>query len=256
MPTLQNVEIDQITTVLSEAQRRHVPATVTIRPDKRWLNLHSRIAELRDRHVWLTMPTSEDGTPHEFTTAQKVGLSFKLKHHKYLCSVTVAGIEQVSLSEGDTTPVLSVCHPARMQRLQRRAFQRADVPANRIVRASFWLGGREAEPSGTSPDRPVWFGSVTNLSAGGLQINTSGEAVEALETGYIVGLRLAFGTGRDENVYTDAQFRYAEASQDGMLAGFQFVGMGQTPEGHRALQVISAKVAEFQRASEQSRSRR
>jgi len=142
MPTLQNVEIDQITTILSEAQRRHVPAIVTIRPDERWLNLRSRVAELRDRHVWMAMPTSEDGTPHEFTPAQKVGLSFKLKHHKYLCSVTVAGIEQASLSEGGTTPVLSVCHPARMQRLQRRAFQRADVPANRIVRASFWLGGR------------------------------------------------------------------------------------------------------------------
>ncbi len=256
MPTLQSLQVDQIAAILAEARQRHVPATVTVRVEEKWLSLHSRLVELRDRHVWLEMPTSDDGRPHEFAAAQKIGLSFKLKHHKYICSVTVAGVDQLCLDEGGTAPVLSVCYPSKLQRLQRRAFQRADVPANRIVRVSFWLGGREAEPSGASPARPVWFGRVTNISAGGLQVSTSPEAVEAMETGYLVGLRLAFGAGRDENIYADAQFRYAEPSQDGMLAGFQFIGLGQTHDGHNALQVISAKVAEFQRASEQSRPRR
>jgi len=260
MPTLQSLSADQITHAVDEARTRDLPCTLTVWEGNRWVNRYSRIVRTSDRRVLLELPPASAGcAPHEFTPAEKVGLSFKLKHHKYLCSVVAAGIEQLPLDDGGSEPVLSVCYPSRMNRLQRRAYQRVPVPANRIVRASFWPGGREAEPNKPCPERPVWTGRVTDLSAGGLQLMLPVESLELLDPGYVVGVRVSFGAGSEQAVYADAQYRHATPAEekppapggpDGpcVLVGFQFVGLGQTREGQDSLERISYHVAEFQRA--------
>lgn len=260
MPTLQSLSPDQITDAVTEARTRDLPCTLTVWEDGRWVNRHSRVLRISDRRLWLELPPASAGSAlHEFTPAEKVGLSFKLKHHKYLCSVVVADIEQMPRDDGDSEPVLSVCYPSRMNRLQRRAYQRVPVPANRIVRASFWPGGREAEPTKPSPDRPVWTGRVTDLSAGGLQLMLPVESLELLDPGYVVGIRVSFGAGSERAVYADAQYRHATPVDEVapvpgrpddtpcVLVGFQFVGLGQTREGQESLERISYHVAEFQR---------
>jgi len=182
--------------------------------------------------------------------ADKVGLSFKLKHHKHLATATVAGIADWPVGGGLTCRAIGVCLPNKMQRLQRRAYFRADVPANRVVRAAFWLGGREAEPQGTTLTLPVWSGRVTNLSAGGFQIVCGLESVAPLECGETVGVRIAFGAG-DGTVYADAQFRHVCRENDEAVMGFQFLGLAQTNEGKDALRIISRKVSEYQQAAQQ-----
>ncbi len=255
MPTLQDLESRQIDDAVRAAVDRAVPIAVTIRSGERWVNLHSRFIAIRNERILIEMPYGDDEAgapgPHEFVPAERVGLNFKLKHHKHICTVTAGGVEQFHLEDDTTIPVLSVCWPTRMQRLQRRAYIRADVPPGRIVRASFWLGGYEAEPAGTSPANPVWSGTVANLSAGGLQLAAAPDAVDCLEIGDIVGMRILFGLGED-TVYTDAQFRHLEKPEGpstGLRLGFQFLGLGQTRERQRALKLLSAKVAEFQHAA-------
>ena len=133
-----------------------------------------------------------------------------------------------------------------MRRAERRLRDRVDLPARAVARASFWLGGRQAEPAGTSPERPVWPGRVANLYAGGFQLVTRSDVTEALEIGETVGVRLVFGAGCD-TVYSDAQIRHMRHVDDQALLGFQFLGLAHTPAGRQALQVISAKVGELQR---------
>jgi c-di-GMP-binding flagellar brake protein YcgR len=253
MAMLQELDNAQIDQAIDAAAQRNVPVILTIHQDNEWLNLHSRLVQVRSGHVQLALPLGENGqAPHEFVPAEKVGVSFKLKHYKHVFTAVVAGIEQVSLEDGATIPTLSICSPTHMQRIQRRAFLRADVPANRIVRATFWLGGREAEPIGPSEDRPVWFGKVANISAGGFQLRTGCDLADALETGESVGVRISFGAGANESVFSDAQFRHAESCDGGLMLGFQFVGLDQTPAGRQALQTISSKVSEFHRAMDQA----
>jgi len=255
MAFLQDLSIEQINEAVASAVERGVPATITIRSPAGWLKLRSRVMAIKDSHLLVQAPTIGQGDQaYPLAPADKVGLSFKLKHHKHMCVVTVAGTASLIDEQGNTLSVLCLCLPSRMQRLQRRAYIRAEVPANRVVRASFWLGGIESEPAGTSPDRPVWSGRVTNISAGGFQLCTEDQACEWLEIGDIVGVRLVFGTGQ-ETIFVDAQFRHAEAASadpdqpDGQKAmlGFQFVGLGHSAEGKAAMKMISAKVGEFQR---------
>lgn len=249
MATLQHLSNRQIDEAVEAAAERQVPVTLTVRNERGWTSLHSRLLAVREGHLWLEAPRSDEGEVlHEFQPAEKTGVSFKLKHHKHIFTGIVAAVEEADLGEGGRCRVVQVCSPTKMHRMQRRAFFRAEVPANRVVRASFWLGGREAEPSGPAPDRPVWYGRVANLSAGGFQLRTTADAAGAVEIGETVGVRVIFGAG-DETVYADAQFRHLQQEAGEVNMGFQFVGLAQSAEGRRALQLIGAKTSEYQRAA-------
>jgi len=247
MASLQNLTNQQIDEVLYAAAERQIPATITVRESTGWASYHTRLVAIRQGHILLEAPSPEAGErPREFRPADKIGVSFKLKHHKHVFTGTVAETSQTTLDDGSVRRVLCVCSPTRMQRMQRRAFNRSDVPGNRIVRVSFWLGGRENEPAGTTPDQPVWSGRVVNISAGGFQLVSEHSIGDAISPGDTVGVRISFGIG-EEAVYADAQFRHCLEEGGKFHLGFQFVGLGLTPEGREALQAIGSKANQFQR---------
>jgi len=243
---LQELGIRQIREVISEAANRRVPAAMTFRGGGQWIQLHSRIIAADQERILLEIPTDGDGTPYELSPADRVGIAFKLKHHKYICMVTVAGPQALSLDDGSDIQVLAICWPDQMQRIQRRAFFRAQVPRSRLVRVSFWLGGQEAEPDGTTPERPVFTGRVTNISAGGFEARTSDNLSPIIEGGYLVGVRISFGPG-GKGLFADARIRHIVPEDDQFVVGLQFVGLEQTDKGKDALRLIGAKVTEFQR---------
>jgi len=251
MATLEDLDDAQMREALSTAAQRRTPAQVTVRAGNRWTTLHSRLLHLHHGDLWLEYPhDGAGGHPHEFQNAERVGLSFKLKHHKYLCAPPAKRDATVDLSDGQSERVLCVGGPAAMQRLQRRAYQRVPVPPGRIVRAAFWPGGREAEPAGPCPERPVWSGQVSDLSAGGFQVRAAAEAVAFLEAGFTMGVRLSFGATGEDIVYADAQFRHAQDDGDMSLIGFQFLALSQSDEGQEALRTVARHAAEFRRANE------
>jgi c-di-GMP-binding flagellar brake protein YcgR len=253
MAMLQDLDVAQIDQTIAAAIEKQVPVVLTAHGTNAWVNVHSRLLAAHNGRLLLEVPPGEAGLGSpEFRPADKIGMAFKLKHYKHVCTVVIAGNESMALPDGTMAPVVSVCAPSRMQRIQRRVFQRADVPPNRIVRATFWLGDRNAEPTGGQGDRPVWFGRVVNLSAGGLQLRSDCTVTRALEAGDSVGIRLSFGVGADEAVFVDAQFRHVEDGAGSVLLGFQFVGLEQTQQGQDALRVISAKVGEYQRLEERA----
>lgn len=247
MAKLQELTSRQIDEAVVAAVDKQVPVTVNVRRDKVWHHLHSRLLGLRDSHMFLAIPQAyEGGEDLEFSPAEKLGLSFKLKHHKHVFSAITVGKETLEISGQGSVDVLSVCIPSKMQRLQRRAYQRVSVPEGKVVRVSFWVGTAGEEPSGGNPSRPVWSGRVTDLSAGGFQLIVEDDEVWDLEVGESVGLRVAFGVG-GQTVYADAQFRHRTEQDGKAVMGFQFLGLAHDRKSREVLQVLSAKVAEFQR---------
>lgn len=245
MATLQYLSFRQIDDVIRAACHRAVPVTITIRIDGGWFNMCARMIGMRDGHLLLELdPPEDEGQVHEFQPADKVGVSFKLKHHKHIFTATVACVERARSMNGADVRILQVCSPTKMHRMQRRAFLRAPVPANRIVRASYWLGGREFEPIAGSENQPVWSGRVVDISAGGFQMVSPDGNNEALDIGETIGVRISFGAG-GETVYADAQFRHRQEVDGDIHLGFQFVGLAQTPDGRKTLQQIGGVAAQF-----------
>ncbi len=246
MTAIQELGNQQIDEVVAAAVDRRVPVVLTVQRGRSWRTTGAKAMALRDLHLLLELSGEE--ADQQFVPAEKVGVSFKIKHHKHIFTATVVGVDRGE----DDGEVLVVCRPSRMQRLQRRAYVRVEVPPNRIVRASFWVGGRTAEPSGGSPTTAVWSGRVVNLSAGGFQLHTDAAAAGDVEAGEAVGVRIVFGMGQ-QTIYSDAEVRHAELIGARAMIGFRFVGLDQTPEGRAALQLVASKVAEYERAAQATR---
>src|SRR6056297_1820422 len=117
MAFLEDLDIERINEVLEGAVEKHVPLTVTARYGTRWVSLHSRFVAFHSDHLWVEMPTRDGEGAVQFEAAQKIGVNFKLKHHKHVFNATVVGPKTVHL-DGEEVPVLVLCAPARMQRLQ------------------------------------------------------------------------------------------------------------------------------------------
>jgi len=254
MSGLQELNAIQMNDALVGACDKHIPVMTMVRRDHSWLNVPSRFLAIDGAELIFEAPEGDAASPvKELAPTEQVGVSFKYKHHKHLFNTVVLSIRDYLGPRGETTAMALQC-PTSMQRIQRRAFHRAIVPPNRIVRVSFWFGGRDAEPVGGAPDQPVWSGKVENISAGGFQVRTCDDVGRGLDAGDTVGLRMTFGLS-GEAVYGDAQFRHDESSSEGALLGFQFVGLGQSAEGRNALRMITDKVSEYQRQETRRRAR-
>jgi c-di-GMP-binding flagellar brake protein YcgR len=250
MSILQELNHREIAQVILSAAQRSLPLTITVRDGEHWANYPSRLVGVKDHCLLVERPSGDQVAAGAFSAGQSIGVSLKLKHHKYLFLANVACEPAPALVQGDDAPLLLLGLPTRMQRLQRRAYIRAEVPGGCVARAAFWVGGHKDEPAG--PDRPVWSGRVINLSAGGFSVRTGEKSVRFLEVGDLVGTRLVFGIGQ-EAVYADACVRHFSLSDEGTVVGFQFLGLEYSDEGKTALQALSLKVNEFQAAAPHDR---
>ena len=261
MPSLQELSNHQINEAIAIAVERQIPVTVSVLDGRNWMAMPARALCIRDMHLLIELSCEQEGgRSHSFSPADKVGISFKLKHHKHIFTSTVAGVQEPPGEFAAKGRVLCLCRPTKMHRIQRRAFSRAEVPPNRIVRASFWIGGKDDEPAGGDAATPVWSGCVKNISAGGFQAHVDQAAASALEIGDVVGVRIVFGVA-DQAIRADAQVRHIEPSGADpkrntsrlgtpgtkAMIGFRFIGLDHTPEGRATMQAIAYKVGEYER---------
>ncbi len=248
---MQELPFRQIDEAIRGAVEKNIPLSVAYFED-RWFTLHSRFQVLQGEHILLAIPIDQDDRPHAFQAADKIGLNFKLKHHKYTGSSRVVGI----VDDAQGQPCLAVCFPTHMHRLQRRSFSRVEVPAGRIVRVSVWQGSSKTEPAGPGSEDLVLSGAVLDFSAGGFRLQLSEGQQPPWLTGQPVGVRMLFGPG-EKRITADAVFRHVQSEPGaGISLGFQFVGLAQSSSGRDAMRIISQKMGEFSQGSSSSRRRR
>ena len=253
MPIIQDLSPIQIHEALSEALRREAPLAVTCCIDNSWYSMRSRILQLRDADICLEYPSCEGEAP-ELSDSTPIGLSFKIKHHKHLFNALIEeACERTDGGEG--VEAIRIAIPRRMQRVQRRAYHRVEIPRNRSPLATFWEGGLSGANAGASGGPFSWEGWLTNISAGGFQIRLSSRHAPQLDVGDVVGVRLDMGQGYTP-IEADVQFRHEASEEEGVaLLGFQFVGLGHSHAGRETLQRVGRIVCEFQRIEGRRRAR-
>ena len=140
MPVIQELSRRQIDECMDELIRRQAPLTVNFRLGKAWFAVHSHVVERTDQKLWLAYPTADETPMPDIRTGQTLSLAFKVKHHKHVFIGTVEAISELAIT-GQQTRSVCISYPWRMQRIQRRAYNRAEVPRSRTVLATFWQGG-------------------------------------------------------------------------------------------------------------------
>ena len=247
MAIIERLGEPQIVEALGQVVDRATPVALSCRIGTRWLSCHTRILRLAGEKLWLEYPSSDHELIPEITVGLSIGLSFKIKHHKHVFSAAVEAMGQFQLVLGAQVRALCVPKPLVMQRIQRRAYHRVDVPRNRSVLATFWRGGLADPPGDSATSGLVWEGWVTNISAGGFQVRTASQGAPPLEVNDIVGVRIDLGQ-EYEAIQTEAQFRQSSRDERGVtLLAFQFVGLNETVGGRETLHRLGRIVCEFQR---------
>jgi c-di-GMP-binding flagellar brake protein YcgR len=243
MAIIQELSQHQIKESLQELIRRAAPLAVTCHAGSTWFYSHSRVLQQTDGRLWLEYPSNAEGPVPTIEASMPLGMSFKVRHHKHVFNTVVEAVGHFSTASSGQVKAISIAVPSRMQRIQRRAYNRVEVPRSRSVLATFWQGGMAASP----PVKLTWEAWVTNLSAGGCQVRASQHSLPELEEGELVGIRLDLGQGY-EPVLADAQLRHVEKDERGVaLLGYQFVGLNDTAQGRDMLRRIGQAVLDFQR---------
>jgi len=166
----------------------------------------------------------------------RMGVTFRLNHRKCVFSTLLESVQ----SEPDRV-VLNLRWPDHLQQLQRRSFERVDVPRGRVIAVRFWQ--ETTAPAG----RDVRHGQLENLSAGGMRIRISHEFNVRIGDAYKCVFASRPGA---PSTILDARVQHKEAVDDGRVSvGLQFLGLEASAEGQRTLERLARMVHQFQRAN-------
>ena len=246
MSIVQELTRRQIRSGLAEAIRRRVPASLTCRSGQAWYNMHTEVLRLSPQGLFLAWPEECGADAADISPGLDVCLTFKIKHHKHIVNTTVEAVGRSDLDGEGAAHVIRVAYPERMQRVQRRAYQRTGVPADRSVLATFWHP--EETDAESPPSRGLsWEGWLTDLSAGGFQVRLAAHGAPVIENGEVVRVRIDLGQDY-RPIVADARFRHELDERPGVIhQGFQFVGLNETEQGRDMLARVADAVVEFSR---------
>lgn len=229
--------------LLSQAVQKRTPVTLTNNVDSLWRVYKSHFLSLRGNHLVLSQPIPDEADCHlEPGAGQELAVSFKKGYNKYLFLTKVIKADQYELEPGNSIPVINVYAPDHVEKVQRRVYNRADVPHDNPVTVTF---RRSRADSG---DTQSWQGQLSNLSAGGLAVQMKAADVPKLPDNEQVTMQFIPLPGHDE-IQLEARYRHStESTETGLsIVGFQIIGLEVSQQGQAMLRRIARVVGVYQR---------
>ena len=228
--------------LIAEAVQRHLPLKITNKQEKRWQVYNSNFLAVQSNRVILSMPIPDDKGCHmEVTEGQEIAVTFKKGYRKCLFLTRVIGRTEYQIDEGVSVPSIVTLCPQQIERFQRRAFNRAEVPEGEPVAvkiASLESGAEELKFSG----------QLCNLSAGGLGVTVSQSEMPEIEEDQQFEMRFVPLESQEE-ICVQARFRHAtdQPEDESFMLGFHIIGLEMTEQGRNILRRISRVVNLYQR---------
>jgi hypothetical protein len=243
MDRMRYVEPDRRDEIIADAARRSTPVVVTRRENQNWVSHKSHFRGATEDRSRLLIAAGDEvglGRGEGLLRGERVGVAFRRGHRKCMFSAVV---EEVSPA-GDW---LALQWPEQIQELQRRAYYRSAPPRGITLPIRFWAPEPGPRTGITAPPDGAHFGTMIDLSAGGIRISSSeGGDVEIGQT-----VLCHFGCKRGAPPMTlEATLRHRIPAERGAEAlGFQFIGLETTPAGQKCLVRLAKIVSEFQQST-------
>jgi len=226
--------------LLEDMVRKHAALTLTSKMDDIWRVYKSHFLSIRANQLVLSQPTPDVAECHmEPAAGQQVAVGCKKGYNKYLFVTRVIKLDRYEFDSGESVPTITVYAPDHMEKIQRRAYERASIPQEHSIAVRFWRSDQADA---------AWTGRLANLSAGGLAVLMPQEDAAPLDQNEQLLLRFA-PLPTQQPLCFEVRFRRSDPepdSSDSLLA-FQFMGLEMSEEGRRALRQISRAVGVFRR---------
>ncbi len=230
--------------LIETAVGKRLPLTITTRQDKNWQVYKSNFIAIQSNRLYLAHPTPDMNDCHtEMATGQEIAVSFKKGYYKNLFVTRSISQDRFEIDSGVFMPVIVVMFPEQIERIQRRAYNRAEVPSNEIVDVTF-----ERLEDDHIVDRKQWHGHLVDLSAGGLGVKINKDAAVDLNEGDQFKLTFVPMSGQDP-IEINSRFRHATNTDDPneAMLGFQIIGQEMDEIGRNVLRRIGRIVNLYQR---------
>ena len=235
-------------TVLQLAQDKQFLMTVTNKNENdNWQVFKSKIIELQPNRMTISLapPGAENG-PVAPSPGQEIAITFKKGYNKCLFTTRAISCGQSEIEPGVIVPSITVYKPEQIEKIQRRAFERTEVPAGDKVTVNFY-------PCDNADDK--CRGQLCNLSAGALGAKILASEAPSWPNDRQCQLSFVPLPGQ-EPIVLQARYRHTtDANHDGYtLVGFQFVGLELTEQGRNTLHRIGRITTVYERRTQLSHS--
>jgi len=237
--------------LLSQAADKHLPVTITTRQDRNWQVYKSNFFCLQANRLVFSHPVPDANDCHmELAPGQEVAVTFKKGYYKFLFTTRAISQEQYELDPGVFVPAIVVLLPERVEKIQRRAYNRVAVPKDLSpVKVTF---ARYAEDDGQPAES--WEGALSDLSAGGVSVVIDASIVSHLQVDEQFELCFTPLAAQDE-LSLSVRFRHTTniPGSDQQVLGFQIIGLEIDEEGLGTLRQIARVVSVYKRRIHLSR---
>ena len=211
----------------------------------KWYIADVIFTNLTDSAIHVEIKPKENKIPIDIQIDQPVGMSIEREACKLIFESVVIGLES-SVNDASAGKVILEL-PDSIERVQRRADARIQVPKSLNVKVLFWHMGH-MDDSVVAPPENYWQGSLTNISAGGLQIAIDLEQGSNFRIHQLVGLQFT-PMSYEKPILLEAQVKHLVENADKTLlfVGVEFIGLEASNQGRQKLRRILEIVKEYEK---------
>ncbi len=230
--------------LLEIALTKRLPLTVTNKDvESNWQVYKTHILSLQGRRMVIAMPNPQaNGAPMEPIQGQEIAVTFKKGYNKCLFVTRIISQGRSELEPGNFVASVTLYVPEQIEKIQRRTYERTDVPEGEPVSVTFWS---------TSQADHKFHGELLNLSAGGVGVNVTGDQVPRFIDDQQCQVQFVPLPGQ-EPVIALARFRHVGDPDENDCArlGFQFIALEATEEGRNLIRRIGRVVTIYDRRNQ------
>lgn len=178
---------------------------------------------------------------------QPVGICIHLDYYKYIFDTQVQAVETQ-----DTGWRVLLDPPEKIERVQRRMYERESVPRNLKVKVLFWHRGY-LDDHDQSPEEMYWQGLMLNLSAGGAQFEIDLAQKSNFRVGQLLGVQFT-PMSYQKPFLLESHVRYLKENNENhhFKIGVEFLGLEASPEGRETLNRLLGIIAEYEAVNQQN----
>jgi len=251
MNELLMLEKDQQTKTLEDVFEKRVPLSISYQTEDRWVVLRGLLTRIVNDDLFAVRFTPLKKSHNiDLIEGDSVGVTFKFgineDSNHYVFDSTIEYIRRGHDSPRIAEVVLA--KPEQIEVVQRRSYNRVDVPQGVTVDVNLWHKDENA-----GDGKPYiahvsqsWIGELKNVSALGMQIEVNLAQGPDFKEGQFIGLQ--FRPLPDETtIAMNAYIRAVVESENDkcVMLGLEIVGLEASPEGRLVLQRICSTVGRY-----------
>lgn len=218
-------------------------ACLTFMSKSKWVSTKVSLTGLNEHTLHVRIDSENGKIPGEIVIDQPVGISLSKGIDVYIFETPVVGFE-ASVNDGKGG-VIVLEMPESLERMQRRAFTRVNVPGDLHVKVLFWHRGY-LDVNYEPPLENYWQGDLVDLSAGGLQISISNQQGNNFKISQVVGLQFTPMPYQKPIIIEGQVKRINNKGEDTIVVGIEFLGIESCVDGRDKLYRIIDTVSEYE----------